>query len=233
MLLGDNYTKTPMSIQVGKVYKIVNKINNKVYIGCTINSLNERFYEHLYRCFKTDYKSKLYSSIKKYGKENFEIILLEECSSDVLYKTEKKYIIEYNSYEQGMNSTFGGEGCLGYQHSSEIKEKISKNLKNGKSHRGKTYEEIYGENKNKEKEKRKESVKKYWNKLSKEEKNKRINKATETIRKKSKLGVELIKEIKNKINNGATNKELKKQYPQIKRVALFSEIRKGRRWKNL
>ena len=95
---GDIYIKnTPLSTEKGKIYKIVNKVNGEIYIGCTINHLKDRFNEHLYRCFKTDYNSKLYNSIKKYGKDNFFIELIEECDLDVLYETEKKYINFYNS----------------------------------------------------------------------------------------------------------------------------------------
>lgn len=217
----------------GNIYKIKNILTGKEYIGCTIGEIEKRFYEHIYRCLKTDCNTKLCNSIKKYGIESFTIELIEECDLDLIYSSEKKYIEIFDTYKNGMNSTLGGEGCLGYEHPDEIRKKISEAVKNGKSHRGKTYQDIYGESTNKEKEKRKKSVKKYWNQLSEEEKIKRINKSTDTIRKKSKLGAELIKEIKNKINSGATNKELSKEYPQIKRVAFFSEIRKGRRWKNL
>ena len=81
--------KTPMSINKGKIYKIENKKNGLIYVGCTVSSLEKRFHEHLYRCFKTDYKSKLYNSIKKYGVENFVIELVEECDLNVIYETEK------------------------------------------------------------------------------------------------------------------------------------------------
>jgi group I intron endonuclease len=113
-----------MSSEKGKIYKITNKENGLIYIGCTVNSLSHRFNQHLYRCFKTDYKSKLYNSMKKYGQDNFTIELLEECDLSIIYETEKKYIEQYDSYNNGLNSTFGGEGCLGYVHSPEMIEAI-------------------------------------------------------------------------------------------------------------
>ena len=118
-----------MSTEKGKIYKITNKENGLIYIGCTINSLKKRFSEHLYRCFKTDYKSKLYNSMKKYGQENFTIELIEECDLNIIYETEKKYVEQYDSYNNGLNSTIGGEGCLGYTHSPEKKLKYPNHLK--------------------------------------------------------------------------------------------------------
>jgi group I intron endonuclease len=216
----------------GKIYKITNKINNKIYIGCTINSLEKRYYEHLYRCFKTDYKSKLYNSIKKYGEENFYIELIEECDLSNIYEIEKKYIEQYDSFNNGLNNTLGGEGCLGYIHSPEIRRKISKLTKEGNSHKGKTYETLYGENGESEKERRRESVKKYWNTLTDEDRVKRIEKSKESLRKKSKYPIEMIKEIKNKLELGIKIKELTKEYANV-RPNFFYELKNGRRWADI
>jgi group I intron endonuclease len=219
-------------VKNGKIYKITNKINGLIYIGCTINSLEQRFSEHLYRCFKTDYKSKLYNSMKKYGQENFSIDLIVECDVNVIYETEKKYIEQYNSYNNGLNATIGGEGCLGYVHSPEVRERISKGTKNGDSHKGKTYEILYGDRAIEEKEKRKSSVKKGWENLTTEKKEERVLKMTTSIQKKSKHGVELVKEIKGKINEGLKVKQLKQLYPQV-REGFFYELKNGRCWTNI
>jgi group I intron endonuclease len=213
----------------GKIYKITNKKNNKVYIGCTVTSLEKRYQEHIYRCFKTDYKSKLYNSIKKYGEENFTIELIEECEIGRIYEIEKKYIKQYDSFKNGLNSTLGGEGCLGYVHSPEIRKKISKNVKNGNSHKGKTYDILYGQGGQKEKEKRKESVKKYWEELGEEDRIKRIEKSKEQLRNKSSFSVEFIKELKTKLKTGIKIKEMALQYPDI-RKNFFYELRSGKRW---
>jgi group I intron endonuclease len=216
----------------GKIYKIINKKNGLIYVGCTINSLEKRFNEHLYRCFKTDYKSKLYNSMKKYGQDNFTIELIEECDLDMIYETEKKYVESYDSYNNGLNSTFGGEGCLGYTHSPEIRQKISENTKNGNSHKGKTYEELYGDKADEEREKRRLSVKKGWELMSDEDKQKRIIKTIETLRKTSKYGVDLVVDIKNKLKEGYKIKQLKELYPDVKEN-FFYNIKNGRRWVSL
>ena len=53
---------------MSKIYKIVNDINNKVYIGKTSRSLEERFAEHC-RTSKLEGKEKrpLYAAMHKYG----------------------------------------------------------------------------------------------------------------------------------------------------------------------
>ena len=221
-----------MSTEKGKIYKITNNENGLIYIGCTINSLNQRFNEHLYRCFKTDYKSKLYNSMKKYGQENFTIELIEECDLNVIYETEKKYVELYDSYNNGLNSTFGGEGCLGYTHSPEIRQKISENTKNGNSHKGKTYEELYGDKADEQREKRRLSVKKGWGLMSDKDKESRTNNIKKITRKNSKYGVELISEIKNKFKEGYKVKELKKLYPQFNENYLYS-LKNNKRWVDL
>ena len=53
-------------MSVGKIYKITNNINNKIYIGCTINTIEQRFREHKSRCKTQTHKSKLYNSFRKY-----------------------------------------------------------------------------------------------------------------------------------------------------------------------
>jgi len=219
-----------MSTEKGKIYKITNKENGLIYIGCTINSLNQRFNEHLYRCFKTDYKSKLYNSMKKYGQENFTIELIEECDLSVIYETEKKYVEQYDSYKNGLNSTLGGEGCLGYTHSPEIRQKISENTKNGNSHKGKTYEVLYGDRAEEEKLKRKTAS--GWNKMTEEERNVRVNNIKNASRKNAKYSIDLVKEIKQKIIDGVKIKELRKNYPQVY-DNFFYDIKNGRRWSDL
>jgi len=221
-----------MDAEKGRIYKITNKENGLIYIGCTINSLEKRFGEHLSRCFTSEYKSKLYNSMKKYGQENFTIELIEECDLNIIYETEKKYVEQYDSYNNGLNSTIGGEGCLGYTHSPEKKVKISESLKNGNSHKGKTYEELYGDKADEQREKRRLSVKQGWGSISDEDKNKRVDSVKTAIRKNSKYGIDLVKEIKQKINEGVKIKELKKTYPQVY-GNFFYDIKNGRRWSDL
>lgn len=64
----------------GYIYKITNTINNKVYVGQTTRTLEDRFKEHLRNCnAKSKQTVHLYSAMKTHGKENFSISLLDEA----------------------------------------------------------------------------------------------------------------------------------------------------------
>lgn len=94
---------------IGKLYLITNKINNKQYIGQTINSLNHRFNQHVAHA-KLRVNTPICKAFNKYGKNNFSINLLEECSISALNEKEKHYIQKYNTYYKGYNATLGGAG---------------------------------------------------------------------------------------------------------------------------
>lgn len=92
-----------------KIYKIVNTVTDKTYIGKTTKTLDERFKKHIYSA-NTYSKTKLHSAIRKYGCDKFSIFLIEECSDDVVDDREKFWISEYDSFELGYNMTLGGDG---------------------------------------------------------------------------------------------------------------------------
>jgi group I intron endonuclease len=215
---------------LGKIYKITNNINGKIYIGCTIRStIEKRFSEHVYRAKTCKYKSKLYNSFKKYGINNFTIELIEECEINDIYNKEKHYINVYNTYIDGLNSTLGGEGTIGYKHPDWIMAKIIKNLiNNGNSHKGKTYEELYGAECETQKNKRAKSVKNAWDKLSKNEREIRIKKTRNAADKKRKYDKKLISEIKKKFMEGLKTKEVHLLFPEISINYLY-DLKSGRR----
>lgn len=216
----------------GNIYKITNIVNGKIYIGCTIHSLKRRFSEHLYRCEKTDINTKLYNSIRKYGIESFKIELIEECDLNVIYETEKKYIELYDTFNNGLNSTFGGEGCLGYTHSSEIRKKISEIIKDGRSHKGKCYEDIYGKDCDEQKKYRSDAVTKYWENISEEDKKIRLENFKNGINKNRKYSKEIMVNIKNKLDSGIKVKEIIKEFPDISEGYLYA-LKNNRRGKTL
>lgn len=157
--------------KVGKIYKITNIANGKIYVGCTTGTIKKRFKEHVCRSSKFNYKTKLYNSMNKHGIKNFKIDLIEECLIDAIYEREKYYISKLDTYNNGLNNTLGGEGTIGYFHSEEkMKQIIKSMIENGNSHKGKTYEELYGERSEEERESRRKSVKQSWDNLNEEEK---------------------------------------------------------------
>ena len=93
------------------IYIIRNKINDKVYIGQTKLSINERFKSHIYNSKgKNLLKRPLYSAFKKYGIDNFYIELIECCDSKIADEREIYWIKHFNSYkENGYNATMGGK----------------------------------------------------------------------------------------------------------------------------
>ena len=119
-------------INVGYIYCITNKINGKKYIGQTKHKdVNERIKEHFRLALTENCKKRrnlhLYSSMRKYGIENFEITILKDnLSESELDEWEKYFIKEFNTYDSGYNNTVGGGGVRGYHHTDETKQKLSK-----------------------------------------------------------------------------------------------------------
>lgn len=95
---------------IGIIYIITNTINNKVYIGQTIQSLKDRWYGHCRTGFSHQERDMhIKRAIMKYGKDVFTIQELETCDTKDLNDREKFYIEKYNSYKEGYNSTIGGQ----------------------------------------------------------------------------------------------------------------------------
>jgi len=91
------------------IYIIRNKINNKVYIGQTTLTLEERFKKHIYDSKGRTKHRPLYIAFDKYGIENFYIELIEDCATELADEREQFWIKKYNSYRDGgYNATIGG-----------------------------------------------------------------------------------------------------------------------------
>lgn len=95
----------------GKIYIIVNDVNDKVYIGQTIRTLRDRFNRHLYDAINRDgHINKFHSALINIGINHFKIRLLEIVDINDIDKKEIEYIAKYNSFYDGYNSTLGGGG---------------------------------------------------------------------------------------------------------------------------
>ena len=117
----------------GFIYKITNTINGKFYIGQTIQNVKERFYQHCAtKCSKAVSNMAIHRAIKKYGKSNFTVEVIEEIDSANLNDRERYWIKCYNSYNNGYNSTKGGQdGCKPFKDLDV--ESIIKEYNTGKS----------------------------------------------------------------------------------------------------
>lgn len=121
---------------MGIVYKVTNKINNKYYIGKTIQDFNRYIKRQISNTNINKQPNRaFYRAIRKYGSDNFEwsILWKGECSNEWLDELEKYYIYFYDSFgKNGYNMTEGGEGNINsgkYKRTNNIKEKLSKTLK--------------------------------------------------------------------------------------------------------
>lgn len=109
-----------------EVYKITNKITNKVYIGITNQGSGARYRHHWYES-RIGEPSPIHRSMAKYGEENFTLEIIDFADTyDELKEKEKYWIKQYNSTDRniGYNLTEGGDGTFGRKHSEETKEKI-------------------------------------------------------------------------------------------------------------
>lgn len=123
------------------IYKTTNLINGKSYIGK--DTKNNKNY--------LGSGSLLKAAIKKYGKENFTKEILEVCNTHIELKEREKFWIEYYSaindsmYYNIRPGGDGGDVFTNNPNKELIRQKLSGENNSAVKHlKGKTYEEIYG-----------------------------------------------------------------------------------------
>lgn len=212
------------------IYLIENQINYKIYIGITGN-LNKRISTHksIARKENRANNSAVHSAIRKYGWDNFDVLVLESTSNkEEAKKLEKYYISFFDTYNGiGYNCTAGGDSFLcgkdhplygvqgedhpsyGRHHSKRARKEISKKT-SGENN------PFYGKTHSKESR----------NKMSKnseggnfagrshtQESKKKISDANKGIRNKSKLEKIEAREVKwLSINSSKTQESIGEEY---------------------
>ena len=79
------------------IYKIINLVNNKIYIGSSIN-IEKRIYKHFWLLKNnTHYNTYLQNCYNKYGISNFTYEIVELCSEEDLIIKENSNILKYKS----------------------------------------------------------------------------------------------------------------------------------------
>lgn len=113
------------------IYKILNKINNKIYIGSAV-SIKNRWSSH-----KTLLRNNCHDNIhlqyawNKNGEENFEFSIIELCEKQDLLILEQKYLDQFASYDRknGYNIAKIAGNTFGCFHSEDSRLKIKQNNK--------------------------------------------------------------------------------------------------------
>ena len=111
------------------IYILTNQVNGMQYVGKDSN-LPSRVDKH-FSGSEQDCR-RIHNAIKKYGHDAFsvEIIQYHGISQEALNAVERWKIKQLHTLSpNGYNLTKGGEGTLGFKHSKDTCEKISKNAK--------------------------------------------------------------------------------------------------------
>ena len=92
------------------IYKYQNKINNKIYIGITSETLHKRKLKHL-RKVRFRSNTNFHKALRKYGINNFVLTELDcietKCKKEA-YALEQSYIDKFDSYNKGYNMDMFG-----------------------------------------------------------------------------------------------------------------------------
>jgi len=133
----------------GKIYKIICKTTNNIYIGSTCNTLKQRLNEHksCYKRFKLN-KQNTYnnSSFKILENNNYEIQLIEnyQCNNKKeLLERERFYIIEDNCINKYIPTRTNKEYR---EDNKEYYKKYNKEYQNKNKENLKIQHKIYYEN---------------------------------------------------------------------------------------
>ncbi len=104
------------------VYKIINKINSKIYIGLTKHSLEYRWKKHLERLNSKRPKTYLYNAMLKYGVDNFTIEKIDSGNTIKELNLKEAYWADFYSsyYPKGYNLKECGKNLGSKNHEQTI-----------------------------------------------------------------------------------------------------------------
>ena len=117
---------------MGYIYRIINTITNKWYIGYT-KDYKQRWRNHISTLIKDGGCPALKAAINKYGLDKFKFEIMIICFDEDMGAIEEEYIAKYNTQvPNGYNISAGGEatrGFTGKKHTEETKKKFSEFFK--------------------------------------------------------------------------------------------------------
>lgn len=213
----------------GIIYKIKNKINNKIYFGQTIRSFRDRIREYE-KGFGNEY---INNAFNKYGWDNFEFSIIDTATTlEDLNEKEIRYILQYksNQKEFGYNIESGGKNSIPETSTIEKMSKSHIGIKqtdNWISKRifkaGTLDAKKYGKRKTEE-EKKYLSIKspKYWEGKNRTEETKKKISQTKKDKGFSKLQKEVLCKKVYKIN--ILNNKIIKEYESTSDAANYEKV---------
>lgn len=116
------------------IYKIINILNNKIYVGSALN-IKHRWRIHIKSLLLNKHHSiKLQRAYNKYGANCFDFEIIEECEKKDLIYREQYYIDLYNSFNNGYNCRPIANSNLGKKFSKKVRKNMSKGQSNRSLH---------------------------------------------------------------------------------------------------
>ena len=124
------------------IYKVTNKITNDIYIGQSINPIEDRWKRHCNDALNYVKDTHFARAIRLYGPDAFTVELLDDTATSQEELTEKEhyYIQLYNAMTNGYNETDATYKCGGNTYLNKtpeemkiIKEKLSSSKTGGKN----------------------------------------------------------------------------------------------------
>ena len=110
------------------IYQILNRVTGKCYIGSAID-IKQRWRGHKSELRRgASNNIKLQNTWNKHGEQafGFNVIEIVDGDKEELYKREQFYMDKFNSIKNGYNVRPSAASNLGFRHTKESKEKMSK-----------------------------------------------------------------------------------------------------------
>jgi group I intron endonuclease len=108
------------------IYRIKNLVNDKCYYGSSKN-VEKRWKTHLNQLRnKKHINCILQKAWNKYGEDNFNFEIVEECELEILFEVEQKYLDNFGDYNIGLKAS-GGDNIT----KNPNRDKIIENIKKG------------------------------------------------------------------------------------------------------
>lgn len=106
-------TRAPKKVTIdyknGKIYKLVNDVNDMIYIGSTTTTLSRRFSGH--KAHAKAASSNIYTAMRELGCDHFKIVLIElfPCTCKAELEAREYAVINGLDRETVYNSLFDGK----------------------------------------------------------------------------------------------------------------------------